>query len=379
MNLVVFLIAYPISLYAQDFAKIFSRYKPRIAHIETIGELYNGDLERSSGSGILIGFSLVLTNNHVLPPETNYKTVTVNVRLGSRHTDPPLQASAVERDEARDLAIINLKQDASEKSVGGYRCPMPALSSSKFLPPGSEVVVLGYPLNQDLSISGGLVSNQGNPHDPRWQTSTVLNKGNSGGPFFAKNGTFAGIAVGGIVKFQLGDQVVDVDGVNFLIPVHVIRDSPLFLRIEEIKKGRKCWVDHPESIAWFDDTQNSISEETSASTNRDFERSAFYYKGYDEFEINVDHSFSVTKDDHPVVLAPHSRIYSVDFQAEPSHQIERCAWSAMSENQADNILCEVLNDGNLARFSLRLTSGPAYDRWRGWWTGTVSLAQSKKW
>lgn len=30
-----------------------------------------------------------------------------------------------------------------------------------------------------------------------------------------------------------------------------------------------------------------------------------------------------------------------------------------------------------AEFSFELTSGPIIDQWRGWWTGTVNLKQSK--
>ena len=230
---------------------------------------------------------------------------------------------------------------------------MPALSQADYLPPGSEVAVLGYPLDQDLSIAGGLLSNQGNEEDYRWQTDTVLNKGNSGGPFFSKDGTFAGVAVGGIVTFSIGNQKIDVDGVNFFIPATTIRESPLFDYVLDVQRIDRCWADYPSS---------------EAVDPRSFE-------GVRSDIIRMDYQFSATKDDHPVVLASHSRLYSTQYSAEPGYVIEECTWSALSTTRANEIRCAVLEGGAIAEFSMQLTSGPAFDRWRGWWTGMVSLSQ----
>ena len=262
--------------YAQDFVTIYSRYKERVAHIEIIGELYDGTFERSSGSGLLIGYGLVLTNSHVLPREQNFKELKVNVRLGSRNRNPRI-AFKVAHDEERDLAILFLDPEVEKSTAGGERCPMPALSQADYLPPGSEVAVLGYPLDQDLSIAGGLLSNQGNEEDYRWQTDTVLNKGNSGGPFFSKDGTFAGVAVGGIVTFSIGNQKIDVDGVNFFIPATTIRESPLFDYVLDVQRIDRCWADYPSS---------------EAVDPRSFE-------GVRSDIIRMDYQFSATKDDHP--------------------------------------------------------------------------------
>ena len=101
----------------------------------------------------------------------------------------------------------------------------------------------------------------------------------------------------------------------------------------------------------------------------------FRFDGALETNLTVDHPFSATKDDHPVVFGPHSRVYSSQFSAEPGYIIEECNWKAMSATRDNNIRCEIQDGRMNAAFSVQLTSGPAVDRWRGWWTGTVSLRQ----
>jgi len=68
--------------------RIAARYDARIAHVETIGTLFNGKEDVGGGSGLLVGDNLVLTNNHVIPLESNYKQLQIFVRLKSRLTNP---------------------------------------------------------------------------------------------------------------------------------------------------------------------------------------------------------------------------------------------------------------------------------------------------
>src|SRR5262249_269696 len=101
---------------------IFARYNVRTAHIQPVGTLFNGQQEvRGGGSGLLIGDSLVLTNNHVIPPETNYRTLRIEIRLSSRQSSPVL-AKAVYRDPTHDLALLELNTPASSNG-GPKRCP----------------------------------------------------------------------------------------------------------------------------------------------------------------------------------------------------------------------------------------------------------------
>lgn len=99
-------------------------------------------------------------------------------------------------------------------------------------------------------------------------------------------------------------------------------------------------------------------------------------------EIVKNFDFSVTKDDHPNFSEPHSRIYgeSIDnmLGAEPGYQITKCLAAPSSANNAHDIMCNVLPGGDGAQFRVRLESGPSYDKWRGWWSGTIALYQKKR-
>ena len=43
------------------------KYDARVAHVETIGTLFNDTQDVGGGSGLLIGETLIVTNNHVIP------------------------------------------------------------------------------------------------------------------------------------------------------------------------------------------------------------------------------------------------------------------------------------------------------------------------
>ncbi|WP_247440660.1 serine protease [Bradyrhizobium sp. CW7] len=179
--------------------QIAARYNVRTVHVQFVGLMLNGKREVGGGSGLLIGDSLVLTNSHVIGREENYKILEVDARLGSRNANP-IKVTAVHRDDTGDLALLELAQPAGN-SGGASRCPMPVIDHNQQAPMGTQLYLLGYPLDLDLSISSGLISNQTSPNG-RWQTDTVMNVGNSGGPAFNEFGALLGIAVGGIVKWN---------------------------------------------------------------------------------------------------------------------------------------------------------------------------------
>ena len=327
---------------------VAARYNARVAHVEAVGTLFNGAQEVKSGSGLLIGDSYVVTNNHVIPREQNYEQLAVSVRLKSRLLDPRA-VQAVHRDPERDLALLELK--APVPDAGGPRCPMPVVKAAEQVPMGSSIVILGFPLNQDLSISGGLVSNH-NDGKGRWQTDTLVNPGNSGGPAFDWSGALVGVAVGGITKWKFGTEEQDVDGVNFIIPSSSLLESPLLAKITDLPPDRRCWTE----------LQAGVTASAAVAAYPRLQR------------ISRVHFVSETKDDHPD-LQPRSQNYQKTFQAEPGYRITGCSWSGASENHHSDVVCNVQPGGGSVLFTFRLTSGPLFSRWRGWLAGTVTLEQ----
>jgi S1-C subfamily serine protease len=123
----------------EDAVRVASTYSERAAHIESIGTLYNDTVEVGSGSGLLIGDRYVLTNNHVVPMENNYKSVSLYVRLKTRLARP-LQVVQVDRDTEQDLALLTLASSALE--APSQMCPIPVIRTANDAPVGTTIYVL---------------------------------------------------------------------------------------------------------------------------------------------------------------------------------------------------------------------------------------------
>ena len=220
-----------------DAPTVFARYKGRTAHIETIGDLFNGTRRIGSGSGLLITARHVVTNNHVVPPAAWYKSLTINVRLGSRDSIP-VHPFKIHRDVDRDLAIIEL---AEPLTVG---CPVSiVVEPPETVPEGTELFGLGFPVDEELSISNpGSLSNKKAPFG-RWTTSILFNVGNSGEPVFTSTGRLAGFACWRrVTSYQSdGGERQIVVGINRFIPFSQLASSPLYEILTSTPASERCW------------------------------------------------------------------------------------------------------------------------------------------
>lgn len=345
--LLVFALASSCAVAQEDGVRVAATYSGRVAHIESIGKLFNDAEEIGSGSGLLIGDRHVLTNNHVIPLENNFKKLTIHVRLKTR-LSRPREVASVERDPERDLALLTLSAPAAD--APRQMCPVPVIRTGDDAPVGTSIYVLGFPLNEDLGITRGLLSSHTASHD-RWRTDNLITYGHSGSPAFDGRGSLVGVAVAGIGSFTTGGKTFDVDGVNFIIPATSLAQSSLMRTIVSIPQDVRCWrdADGRENFA------NALADRP-ATLSRSF-------------------THEQTKDDHPIVFAPHERNYEQRFNADPGYRVTSCAYNPSSANHASNVSCEVADDGRSAVFRYRLTSGPTVDRWRGWWAGTITLSQ----
>lgn len=358
--------------------RIYASFSERVAYIETVGTLYDDSIERNYGSGFLVGDKLVITNSHLIPSEDNFRELKVYVRLGSRQA-APIQVASFVRDVNFDLAALTLA--APTTTPQSPSCPIRIMDQGLSVPIGSSVYVIGYPVDQDISISTGIVSNKTGPRG-RWQTTTPLNPGNSGGPVFGETGMLVGFAVGGVVRWQHGGDVIAVQGVNFLIPTPSLINGPLAQQIRDLPQSTRCWE---LASAWTAVTDAFSTVSTFASTRLICKSAAGggvtcssapeAPKGPLEFS----RSYTVTqvKDNHPG-LAPDHESFEEKFAAEPGYKIAKCDWNSSSANQATGIACNVDQDGASATFRYRLSSGPAFDRYRGWLYATVTVRQQRQ-
>ncbi|MGH9486800.1 MAG: Do family serine endopeptidase [Terriglobales bacterium] len=138
------------------------------------------------GSGIIISPSgYIVTNNHVVKDASK-----VQVTLNNQHVYP---AKVVGTDAATDLAVIKINApDLTSADFG----------DSSLLRPGEMVLAIGAPLDQQFTVTSGIISalnrsrSQSNGPNSRGnfiQTDAPINHGNSGGPLVNVQGQVIGI------------------------------------------------------------------------------------------------------------------------------------------------------------------------------------------
>ena len=311
-------------------AGVYARGKPSVVMLEVVGELFNGTKEVSRGTGFSVANGgKILSNSHVVPEPSLYKTVEMHAYAGTREAIPE-KFSILFRDKENDLVVVQLE---NKREI-----PKLPLGDSDETKAGDHVHVLGFPLTYDLSITDGIISNKSAPKG-QWQTSVPLNPGNSGGPVFDQKGRAVALVVGGVPKAKIdGYGEINVAGISFLIPINTAKRGIL----------------------------KSLASELKSVVSPAVQGSSVLRKAYE---------ISVTKDDHPVLFAPHSRDYKEKFRAEPGYRIIDAKFYKLSANKEGSETVNILPGGLEVEIAFRLTSGPLFDQWRGWYTGTLQTVQ----
>jgi serine protease Do len=166
-----------------------------------------GRLAKALGSGFISDAEgHVVTNNHVVEGATK---VVVTLDDGRE-----LNARVVGRDARTDIAVLQI--DA------GMKLPYLALGDSDKAQPGDWVVAMGNPFGLGGSVTAGIVSARGRdigagPYDDFLQVDAPINRGNSGGPLFATDGTVVGVNTA--IFSPSGGSV----GIGFAIPSNLVK------------------------------------------------------------------------------------------------------------------------------------------------------------
>lgn len=180
---------------------------------------------QSLGSGFVIDPSgVIVTNNHVIDGADE---ITINFANGNK-----LVAELVGRDQKTDLAVLKVQ---SKEPL-----PFVKFGSSDAMRVGDWVMAIGNPFGLSSSVSVGIVSarnrdiNSG-PYDNFIQTDAAINKGNSGGPLFNRDGDVIGINTA-IFSPSGGGSV----GVGFSVP----SDTALAVisQLREFGVTRRGWL-----------------------------------------------------------------------------------------------------------------------------------------
>jgi serine protease Do len=165
----------------------------------------SGEAGSVLGSGFIISADgLIVTNRHVIAGAR-----TVRVRLSDSREVP---AEIIGADAATDIALLR---------VHAGRLPALRLGSSKSASVGDAVVAIGDPFGLGQSVTAGILSARGrtleeDPYIDFLQTDAAINRGNSGGPLLAADGTVLGVT--SAIFSPNGGSV----GLGFAIPAETV-------------------------------------------------------------------------------------------------------------------------------------------------------------
>ena len=138
---------------------------------------------RALGSGFIIDpEGYVVTNNHVIDMA---EEITVTVNGGDQYP-----AKIIGRDPKTDLAVLKVEADQP--------LPYVQFGDSDAAQVGDWVIAVGNPFGLGGSVSAGIISARGRdiqagPFDDYLQIDAPINRGNSGGPLFDRDGKVIGI------------------------------------------------------------------------------------------------------------------------------------------------------------------------------------------
>lgn len=167
-----------------------------------------------SGSGYIISrYGYAVTNAHVAADSDGYGCNDIKVRVCGQNVRAKVVVLADDKaghGSGVDLAIIQLERMPS----GAKALPM---GDSDALRTGEQIYVIGNSLGYGTCITGGIVSDRYRNGYIMYDCAT--NPGNSGGPVFNAKGEVIGTHAAG----QRGDNGAKVQGMNYAIPISVVK------------------------------------------------------------------------------------------------------------------------------------------------------------
>jgi serine protease Do len=180
---------------------------------------------QSLGSGFVLDGKegIIVTNNHVIEGADE---ITVNFTDGAK-----LSAEVVGTDPTTDIAVWTVKPEAPLTDV--------SFGDSEKMRVGEWVMAIGNPFGLGGTVTTGIVSarnrniNSG-PYDNYIQTDASINRGNSGGPLFNREGQVIGINTA--IISPSGGSI----GIGFAIPSETaIR---VVAQLREYGETRRGWL-----------------------------------------------------------------------------------------------------------------------------------------
>lgn len=203
-------------------ASVYRTAAPAVVVIFSFDEEGNG----SSGTGSLVSRDgMILTNNHVIydpkakKPYANIRVFFKPSRITGDVKDDlknPYEVRIVARDEALDLALIQVKDAPSG-------VPVLHMANSENVEVGSSVAAIGHPGGGGLwtLTTGTISSRRKDGARDIFQTDAAINPGNSGGPLLDENANLIGVNT--FVR-RVNAQGLPLEGLNYSIRSSLVHD-----------------------------------------------------------------------------------------------------------------------------------------------------------
>lgn len=285
------------------------------------------------GSGFIVTKDgLALTARHVLPSQEVLasRDYLITGLLGwdklpvDFNYSRPLNITYIS--SYRDLALLKIE---------GLPADIQPLCGVDKIRQGEPVMLLAYPGGGVLTTTAGIAS--GPAPDDLYRHDAGSGAGESGGPVFDDTGAVLGLHLKGTRRTDDGDLQLGY----FLLTKAIIDDLSA--------KGYgsildKCTEPEPQTV--------SLPP-----------------------QINFNYVVNLTKSDHEGIQ-PTARIYELKFLALSRYRIASARFLASSINHAiKDPTPFIVDDGAAVLLNVGLESGPVFDRWRGWVSGTVVTQQ----
>lgn len=275
-----------------------------------------GESRRSSGTGFVISKDgYILTARHVVRSDEQMEIATLTGAIGSRAANPEALEVIAENSNF-DVALLRFINTAPSRDHVTVGNPAP-------VEVGDRVGSMGFPAGQEFTAKRGDLSSKGGP-GASWITSINLNPGDSGAPVFDPEGRAVAVVVSRLSEYER---------INFALPISHAAD---LLAIAAVKIGE------PSRTA--------------------------------EDVLKVSYPVNETRDEHEGVFES-SEVLVRTFNARDGYKIVSERLERDSDTRVSDVELERSADGSSVRLKFRLTSGPVFDRYRGWLRGRVETEQ----
>jgi tetratricopeptide (TPR) repeat protein len=196
----------------EDWAGLRDQARESILYIRAVTRNLDGTNAKVADAAtgfIVTPRGHVITVAHIIQPAKEDGEIDYFASL-SPNDSRRFRLTLITSDKNLDIALFQLPPAAHKQSW------MPLVfAPSGNLPDDANLLVMGFPLSQELSSTNGMLSNRFGPNG-RFQTNIPLNHGNSGGPVFDISGRVIGVACGGIPLAA---------GITYVIPSDFLRPT----------------------------------------------------------------------------------------------------------------------------------------------------------